>query len=36
MHSPVEMVELGDVEAVIEVIAAMALRLEADAELARW
>jgi putative aminopeptidase FrvX len=36
MHSPVEMVELGDVEAVIAVIAAMALRLEADAPLARW
>jgi hypothetical protein len=30
------MVELGDVEAVIEVIAAMALRLEADSALARW
>jgi putative aminopeptidase FrvX len=36
MHSPVEMVELGDVEAVIAVIAAMALRLEADQPLARW
>ena len=36
MHSPVELVELGDVEAVIEVIAAMALRLEADATLPRW
>ena len=36
MHSPVEMVELGDVEAVIEVIAAMALRLEADVTLPRW
>jgi endoglucanase len=36
MHSPVEMVDLGDVEGVIAVIAAMALRLEADSTLARW
>jgi putative aminopeptidase FrvX len=36
MHSPVELVELGDVEAVIEVIAALALRLEADKPLTRW
>jgi putative aminopeptidase FrvX len=36
MHSPVELVELADVEATIEVIAAMALRLEADQTLARW
>ncbi len=36
MHSPVELVELGDVEATIEVIAAMALRLEADKPLTRW
>ncbi len=36
MHSPVELVELGDVEATIEVIAAMALRLEADRPLSRW
>jgi putative aminopeptidase FrvX len=36
MHSPVEMVELADVEAVIAVIAAMALRLEADQTFARW
>lgn len=36
MHSPVELVELGDVEATIEVIAAMALRLEADQALTRW
>jgi len=36
MHSPVELVELGDVEATIAVIAAMALRLEADQALARW
>jgi endoglucanase len=36
MHSPVELVELADVEAVIAVIAAMALRLEADRPLARW
>jgi endoglucanase len=36
MHSPVELVELGDVEATIAVIAAMALRLEADQALSRW
>jgi putative aminopeptidase FrvX len=36
MHSPVELVELGDVEAVIAVITAMALRLEADQALTRW
>jgi putative aminopeptidase FrvX len=36
MHSPVELVELGDVEAAIAVIAAMALRLEADKPLTRW
>ncbi len=36
MHSPVELVELGDVEATIAVIAAMALRLEADQGLTRW
>jgi putative aminopeptidase FrvX len=35
MHSPVEMVELADVEATIAVIAAMALRLE-DRPLNRW
>jgi len=36
MHSPVELVELADVEATIAVIAATALRLEADQTLARW
>jgi putative aminopeptidase FrvX len=36
MHSPVEVVELADVEAVIALIAAFALRLEADTSLARW
>ena len=36
MHSPVELVELGDVEATIEVLAALALRLEADKPLTRW
>jgi len=36
MHSPVELVELGDVEGVIAVIAAMALRLEAGKQLDRW
>jgi putative aminopeptidase FrvX len=36
MHSPVELVELEDVESVIRLITAMALRLEADQALARW
>jgi len=36
MHSPVELVEVADVEATIALIAAFALRLEADATLARW
>jgi putative aminopeptidase FrvX len=36
MHSPVEIVELADVENAIRLIAAMALRLEADQQLTRW
>ena len=36
MHSPVELVDLGDVEAVIKLITALALRLESDTSLARW
>ena len=36
MHSSVELVELGDVEATIALITAMALRLEDDQRLARW
>jgi putative aminopeptidase FrvX len=36
MHSPVEMVQLSDVEDVIALITAMALRLEADSQLSRW
>jgi endoglucanase len=36
MHSPVELVELSDVENVISLISAMALRLEADQALERW
>ena len=36
MHSPVEMVDLADVEAAIRLITALALRLEADTSLARW
>jgi putative aminopeptidase FrvX len=36
MHSPVEVVELADIQAAIAVIAAFALRLEADTSLARW
>jgi endoglucanase len=36
MHSPVELVELADVEATIAVIAAMALRLDPERPLVRW
>jgi putative aminopeptidase FrvX len=36
MHSPVETVELADVENVIRLITAMALRLEDGGSLARW
>jgi putative aminopeptidase FrvX len=36
MHSPVELVELSDVEDVIRLIAAMALRLEENQALTRW
>jgi endoglucanase len=36
MHSPVELVQLDDVEAAIRVLTALALRLEADTSLARW
>jgi putative aminopeptidase FrvX len=36
MHSPVEVVELADVEAAIALITAFALRLEPDTSLARW
>jgi endoglucanase len=36
MHSPVELVELEDVENVIRLITALALRLEAGQTLARW
>ena len=36
MHSPVEVVDLADVEAVISLLTALALRLEADTSLARW
>jgi endoglucanase len=36
MHSPVELVQLDDVEATIRLLTALALRLEADATLARW
>jgi putative aminopeptidase FrvX len=36
MHSPVELVELADVEAVIRLITAMAMRLEENQALARW
>jgi putative aminopeptidase FrvX len=36
MHSPVELVELADVEATIALLTALALRLEADTSLARW
>jgi putative aminopeptidase FrvX len=36
MHSPVELVDMADVDAVIALIAAFALRLEADTSFARW
>ena len=36
MHSPVEMVDLVDVEATIKLLTALALRLEPDTSLARW
>lgn len=36
MHSPVEMVQLDDVENTIRLLTALALRLEADTSLARW
>jgi len=36
MHSPVELVDLADVEAVIKLLTALALRLQADTSLARW
>jgi putative aminopeptidase FrvX len=35
MHSPVEMVDLADVEATVELLAAFALRLRADIDLSR-
>jgi endoglucanase len=35
MHSPVEMVDLGDVEATVELLAAFAARLTADVDLSR-
>jgi putative aminopeptidase FrvX len=36
MHSPVELVQLGDVEATIRLLTALALKLEADSTLERW
>jgi endoglucanase len=36
MHSPVELVQLDDVEATIRLLSALALRLEADTRLERW
>ena len=36
MHSPVEVVDLGDLEAVVALITAFALGLEPDANLKRW
>jgi putative aminopeptidase FrvX len=36
MHSPVELVELPDVEAVIRLLTAVALRLEENQALSRW
>ena len=36
MHTPVEMVDLEDVENVVELLTAFALSLEAGADLRRW
>jgi putative aminopeptidase FrvX len=36
MHSPVELVQLDDVEATIRLLTALALGLEADSALKRW
>jgi len=36
MHSPVELVDLADVEATIKLITALALHLEADTSFVRW
>jgi putative aminopeptidase FrvX len=36
MHSPVELVDLADVEATISLLTALALRLDSDTSLARW
>jgi putative aminopeptidase FrvX len=36
MHSPVELVDLEDVESVVRLLTTLALRLEADTSLARW
>jgi endoglucanase len=36
MHSPVELVDLADVEDTIKLLTALALRLEPDTSLARW
>jgi putative aminopeptidase FrvX len=36
MHSPVELVDLADVEATVKLLTALALRLESDTGLARW
>jgi endoglucanase len=36
MHSPVELVQLDDVESTIRLLTALALRLEADSTLTRW
>ena len=35
MHSPVELVDLGDLEATVELIAAFAARLQAGIDLSR-
>jgi putative aminopeptidase FrvX len=35
MHSPVELVDLGDVEATVELVAAFAARLRAGVDLSR-
>jgi putative aminopeptidase FrvX len=35
MHSPVEMVDLGDVEATVRLLAAFGARIDADVDLSR-
>jgi putative aminopeptidase FrvX len=36
MHSPVELVQLDDIEAVVSLLTAFALRIDEQTDLARW